>query len=334
MPLARIYDCFGAWQMRALGRWVATVVGLIAAAPAYADDISGTYVGIGANSAFLIQVVQTAGGQITGRYEQSVLEPSSGKLEQTAFSLTGASDGQTIVVTMKGAQLLSGSITASGTILATQLHLSGQGTGGTVDLNLSKSDETTYKMQVAKLSLQGRLAIEAAAKASLLARLEKLTQDMATNSGAIEAQMTKFPPIEQRFRAITGMMNTALAKERSIFGGGQASVTRGQIGVAINQGGVEAEQLYQSLQTAGQDMTGKLQPLVTSANDLIARCTSNEIKSDASFRAGCDRLFNIGKTFQRDTEKLRAAFVHAEQVWVDEHTKQQEIIRAADVAAR
>jgi hypothetical protein len=322
--------------VRAFRRWLITVlvVGLVAVGPACADDISGTYVGTGANSAFLIQIVETAGGQLTGRYEQTLLEPSGGKLNQTTFSMTGASNGQTIVVTMRGTQLLSGSITASGTIQDSLLHLSGSGNGGNVDLNLSRSDEVTYKKEVAKLSLRERQVIEAAAKAELLVRFDKLTQDMATDSGAIEAQLDKFSPIEQRFRALTEMMDKALTRQRSIFGGSQAFAARGQIGVAINQGGVEAEQLHVSLQDAGHDMTAKLQPLVNSANDLIARCTSNEMKSDAGYHASCVHLFKIGKTFQEDVEKLRTAFDHAEKVWVDEHAKQLAIIRAADIASR
>ena len=320
--------------MRTFGRWLVTVLGLIAVGPAYADDISGTYVGAGDNSAFLIQIVQTAGGQLTGRYEQTVLEPNGAKLDQTVFSMTGASDGQTIVVTMKGPQLLSGTITASGTIQGTLLHLSGSGTGGNVDLNLSKSNEVAYKMQVARLSSQGSQIIQATAKADLLARLDKLTLDMTTKSNSIEAQMGKFPPIEQRFQAFTKMMEIALTRERSIFGDGQASVARGQIGISINQGGIEAEQLYASLQAAAKDTTEKLQPLVDSANGLVARCTSDETKSDGRFRSACEHFFKAGKTFNQNIDNLRAAFNHADKIWVEEHTKQQAIIRAADIASR
>jgi hypothetical protein len=318
--------------VRAFGRWL--ILGLVAAGPACADDISGTYVGSGAKGAFLIQIVETAGGQLTGRYEQTLLEPSGGKLDQTTFSMTGASNKQTIVVTLKGTQLLSGSITASGTIQGPVLHLAGNGTAGTLNISLSRSDEVTYKAQVAKLSEEGRRIIEATAKAELLTRLDKLTQDLATETSAIEAQLDKFPPIEQRFRAITIMMDQALARERSIFGSGQASVARSQIEVAINQGGGESEQLHVGLQGSGQEMTAVLQPLVTSANDLIARCMTDEMKTDAGSRAACAHLFKTGKTFQEDVEKLRAAFDRAEKIWVDERTKQLAIIRAADIASR
>ena len=55
--------------------------------------------------AFLVQMVETAGGRLTGRYEQTVLEPS-GQLKQLIASITGASDGHTVVVTIKPTELL------------------------------------------------------------------------------------------------------------------------------------------------------------------------------------------------------------------------------------
>jgi hypothetical protein len=122
------------------------VAGLVAATPAYADGISGTYVGKGSSSAFLVEIVETAGGQLTGRYEQTVLQPT-GKLDQMIASIAGASDGQTVVVTIKPNtdQLFPSNITASGTIQGTLLHLSGGGGDGSkIDLNLTKSDETAY----------------------------------------------------------------------------------------------------------------------------------------------------------------------------------------------
>ena len=71
----------------AIAAWIAVVV------PASADGASGTYVGQGPYSAILMQIVETAGGQLTGRYEQTVLQPS-GQLGQSNASVTGASDGR------------------------------------------------------------------------------------------------------------------------------------------------------------------------------------------------------------------------------------------------
>ena len=109
--------------MRVLPYWI-IALGLVGASPAYADGISGTYVARGADSAFLVQIVETAGGQLTGRYEQTFLAPG-GKLERTIEAITGASDGQTVVVTIKPTEPLSTGVTASGTVIGSILHLSG-----------------------------------------------------------------------------------------------------------------------------------------------------------------------------------------------------------------
>jgi hypothetical protein len=110
-------------------RWLWLSLSLVAATPANADGISGTYVGQGSGSAFPVQIVQTLGGQLTGRYEQTVLQ-SGGRLDQMSASITGASDGHTVVVTIKPSEFSADSIAASGTVEGSLLHLSG-GSGST-----------------------------------------------------------------------------------------------------------------------------------------------------------------------------------------------------------
>jgi len=85
----------------------------------------------------LLQVVQTADGQLTGRYEQVVLQ-NGGKVARMVASVTGASDGHTIVVNIKPTELLSGSITASGVVDGSIVRLSGGGYGSNLDLVFAK----------------------------------------------------------------------------------------------------------------------------------------------------------------------------------------------------
>jgi len=233
-------------QMQTFQRWI--VFGLLAlSSPSYADGISGTYVGRGSNSVFLVQLVETNGGQLTGRYEQTLLQPN-GKLEQMNASITGASDGRTVVVTIKPTELLSGSFTASGTIEGSALHLSGGGYGSTLTLNLTKSEESAFRSLVEDLTNQSHQIIatralqeeadrRAKAQADLLTLVKNLTQKMTTFSATTDGALRKFAPVEERYKAITEWMRAAHARQRSIYGDGQASVARSQIGVSINQAG-------------------------------------------------------------------------------------------------
>jgi hypothetical protein len=105
-------------------------------------------VGKGDNGAFLVQIVQTADGHLTGRYEQVVLQPD-GKLDDLNASVTGATDGRTVAITIKPSELLAGSFPVSGTVDGHLLHLTGGGNGSNLTLNLVKSDEADFRTETA-----------------------------------------------------------------------------------------------------------------------------------------------------------------------------------------
>jgi hypothetical protein len=319
------------WVLR---QWLVAV--LLATTPAYADGISGTYVGKGNYSAFLVQIVETAGGQLTGRYEQTVIG-AHGKFDQMIASITGASDGQTVVVTIKPNtnQLFSSNITASGTIRGTLLHLSGGGGDGSkIDLNLTKSDEAAYRTLVASLTGHSDAVKEEQTQADQLAHLNELTKSMLTYSTEADAQLAKFPPIEQRYRTITDLMNAALVRQQSIDGDGQASVARGQIGVAINQAGGEAEQLHVGLQAAGQEIGSKTQPMIKDGLATYSTCQSAEAQQSTDLQTACLKFREASTKFIESLKRLGQAFDQAEKVWLEERHKQESIIKASDVASR
>jgi hypothetical protein len=309
------------------------IMALAAVSPPHAAGVSGTYVGAGTDSAFLIQIVQTSGNQVTGRYEQTVMN-NGGKLDVWNAAITGASDGQTIVVTIKPPDVLASSITASGTFQGTFLHLSGSGGGRSIDLNLTKSDEAAYRTEIANLFNQGQRINEAKAKVDELTRLGQLTKSMLLYSAAATEQLKKFPPVVQRFKAITGAMSGALAREEAIFGNDQAAVTRSQISVAINQAGIEAQQLHNSLQNSDKDISIKIQPLIKGAVEFNQRCQPGAANRSRELDDTCLQFFDAEKNFKQSMEKLGQAFAQTEKVWLEEHQKQDSIIQASNVASR
>jgi hypothetical protein len=175
---------------------------------------------------------------------------------------------------------------------------------------------------------------EARARTDQLAHLGDLTMRIIASSAGADAQLGKFPPIEQRYRAITQSMSVALARQQSIYGDGQASVARSQVGVAINQASIEAEQLHISLQSADQDIGGKVQRLANDAADASATCSSADLDKDDALRGACVKFHDAGVKFKTSILALSQAFAHAEQVWLEESRKQKEIIRASDFASR
>lgn len=313
--------------MRVLWQWI--IFGLLAAGPANAGGISGTYVEKASDGVFLVQVVQTGDGHLTGRLEMISLKPN-GDLADVSAPISGASDGHTVVITITPTEVLARSVTISGTIEGPLLHL----TGGPTELTLIKSDEAEFREQVSALREKARGINKTRAHAEELAHLDDLKKKLIASSTEADAQLAKFPPIEQRYRRITEWMNAALARQRSIYGAGQASVARSQVGVAINQASIETEQLHGSLQGANQDIGTKIQPLIKDIVDFDQRCKSSALPQDADVRDGCVKFFESVKKFKQSMEALSQAFDRAEKVWIEEQRKQQGIIQASNVASR
>jgi hypothetical protein len=316
---------------------------LMIAGAVYAEGISGTYVGKDPTSAFLIQIVQTSDGRLTGRYAQVTLQ-ADGKFQETNASITGASDGHTVALTIQSTVPLSGSLSLSGTVEGAILHVSGGGDGGTLDLNLSKTDETDYRAQIADLTLQAeqinaKHAMESAEHSlgAALTRVDTLTTQMATFSAQLPSALAKFSPLNQRYRAITEAMRGGLVRQQSIYGDGQASVARGQLDVAINQAGVEANQLHNSAQSAYTDFNIKSSASLQLVAELQKTCQTANAKIDdaallARWNTACLKFTTTIPDFQKNIGVLRDAFSRTEGVWQEERVKQELLIRSADSA--
>lgn len=195
--------------------------GLLSAIPAWAD-MSGTYVGKSPTLAMLLQIVETSGGNLTGRYEEVVLQ-ADGKLENTNATLTGVRNGETVVATIKGTILFfAANIPVSGTYRGGVLHLTG---GGNVVLDLTRANEASFRAHVAALTAQSQQIVGARARqeaankqanleASRLARLQNLTDRLITFTATADTWLPKFGPEAQRYSAITEQMRRGLPQDR------------------------------------------------------------------------------------------------------------------------
>lgn len=320
--------------------------------PASATGLSGTYVGKSNNDAFLVQIVEAPDGQLTGRYEQVVLQPT-GEIDDMNASITGASDGQTVVVTIKPSVLLSSSMAASGTIEGGVLHLTGGGNGSNLTLNLIRSDEAAFREQTAALTEQARQINDARARreaaqhqaqvvATELAALQSLTKQIIAFTTKADVDLPKFSLVEQRYKNITARMRNALSRERSIYGDWQASVARSQLSVAINQISIQGTQLHWSVESEREDFATTARELAPEIMAASQRCHRAHVVTasnpapvgNEAWNSACVGVLDAAQNFQQRLSDLRKAFADIEAVWNTENRKEVEIVRASDIAVQ
>jgi hypothetical protein len=295
---------------------------LATASSALANDLSGTWVAKGAALAVMIQIVETDGGNVTGRYAQVALQ-SDGKLTQMDAAITGATDGQTAILTIKPAELFSGSVVASGTVSGSALHLTGS---GGLALNLVKSDQADFQAQANALAQQSReknaeaQAAQAAqaqeeevrrrarADAARLAALQDLTKRLSDFTAYANAQLPKFASLERRYRSVTESMRNALAREESIRGASaDASIARNQITIDINQAGIDSDQMHTDLQSAKQNFDNASAPLTGELSDATRSCATAIAISRADENTSKSGRIGVAVTTENGSIKVVSA---------------------------
>jgi hypothetical protein len=323
--------------MGRLCNW-AFVLLLTAATPVGASSLSGTYVGTGPDIAVLLQLVDSGGGQLTGRYEQVKLSSLEPKINRFDAAVKGNVDGETIVIEVKPAELLSRTFIMSGAVASATLRLTGGGNGSTFSLNLLRSSEEAFNSQVAALANQVSQINAARALASDSKELEAISQRMAAFNLRASNELKKIPPFEERFQMQTKAMESALAKQRSLFPADSVAV-RTQINGAIYRAGGESFQLHGALQSTRADFEARSVAILNQANALEKKCQSPisiDEKSEPArtWKSICAQLPSIASNFRTQATQMLTSFVHAETTWQEEDRKQQAIMKSSDVAAR
>ena len=327
--------------MRTMLHYVAALLAYLAltAVPARADGISGTYVGKSSNSAFLVQIVQTNDGRLTGHYKQ--VTQQAGKMSETNASIAGASDGHTIALTLSPTELLAGSLSLSGTVEGPLLHATGGGYGSTISLNLTKSSENEFQAAIAELTRQAELFNSRTQIQDALPRIKSLTTQMGAFSKGLPGHLARFAPLEGQYKAITEKMRAGLARQRSIYcqnpSGyceGQATASRAQVAVAIQQTGIQANQLHLSVQSNYNDFDTKAKVSEKLIADMIKLCQSanSNVNDEAllsRWHVACQQMILAVHDYQKHVAQLRDAFVQAERIWREEQPKQKGMVQSA-----
>jgi hypothetical protein len=322
--------------MRPLKSMIAAfVLSLSASAEA---SISGTYVGSGPDIAVLLQLVETNGGQLSGRYEQQKVV-SGNRIEPLNASVSGTSDGKTVVLQIRPTEVLSSTYVLSGTISGSALQIDGGGYGQTFHLNLATGTEEDFKAKASGLAASVTRVVATQNLETDLASAELTLAAMSKFSASPEPNPSAFVPYEQRYRALTQGMRAALSRQQSIPAFVQTPA-RGQIDVAINQAAIETTQIHDEVKSKQAELQQKVTAVLEKIARIARRCGDPGAQANIApqtlekLKLQCARIPPIAKQFGTDIEQIINSFERVEGVWREEQAKQQTIVRSADIAAR
>jgi hypothetical protein len=325
------------------------------------SDMSGSYVGTNDHQAFLVQIVQSGGDQLSGFFEAAALTPG-GEVEKDNVELAGVRDGKTFTVTLSPsgfATLFDKPIGLSGTYTGKSISLVGQSSDFSLALNLAKGDSLTYEADVAVLDKRARAiqakiaesvlrqqqiaADEAAAEQAAAAaqdlenRVETDMKLYATAPGTISARTAQLDELGEEIRGETAKMKVALARERVL--GGHESEPGAEISAEIvSTNGQEQGAIGTVLDHLTSVEQNGLPALLQEFQERDAQCQQigatnagrGTFNGPGQLLGDCIAMENSTPAFHRQVDQLLAAYQTLLATWQEENAEQHQIIMQSE----
>lgn len=272
-----------------------------------------------------------------------------GSIERDSISVTGAADGGT--VTLTGSRFLGlQSVLLSGSLRGDVLTLTGSQSLSTqaIPVTFTRSSMTEYQHQVSELDSRAQGIVKAKAvaqeatrlnqaRANFLAQIDQTIANMGRFDSAADVHLGRFPGVEKSYDAITAKVAAYVSRERELAGNPNASLERGRLSLAASQLSMATDQLHLQGQSLETDLQVNVKPIADKVATLEEGCrtlAANTEKLSASQNqedsSACERLTEAATPFRQKYDAVAAGLSHLEQVYGDEHGKQQQLLREAE----
>ena len=306
------------------------------------SNISGSYLASDSSAVVWLQVVRTPDDHLTGQIATNVLKPD-GTIEQNSVSISGAVDGENL--TNQGSRFFGlESFVLSGTLSGNVLTLTG---AQSVPLTFTRSTPAEFQAKVAALNARSKSTIQAKAvaqaqqrtfqaQANFVSQIDQLTRRMVQFDSDADVHLGRFPGAEKAYEGITARVGEYVARERKLAGNPNAEGARGQLSVAANQASIQTDQMHYQGESLQSSLETNVKPMADQATAIEQQChavsqnsgnlTPEEVQN---VNAACGRLESAVTPFRQKFGAMSAGLAHLEQVYQDEHGKQQQLLQTA-----
>jgi len=322
--------------------------------------MSGTYIGKSPTQAFLVQIVESSNGQLTGFYQQAQLT-DDGVVQQENVPLAGARDGQTFTATLNPgglAHFFGDSLSLSGTYSGSTITLVGANENSNINVSLALGSVADYQNDVAALNAQSQLiqkekaaaqmqqqqeqaqqaAEEEAAEAAadLVTKIDNDLKVIQTVPLTVSQRIAQLDRQAQAIRDATSRMQAALEHEQELGGRNtyEGASIPGDISYANSSESYDISSLRYHLQAIEQNglpsFLQKVEEHITTCQGLGAtESNDSSFSGPPAELQACLQLESAEPNLKVETSQLLDSYQDVFSTWAVEDAKQQAIIQQA-----
>jgi len=306
-------------------------------------DISGSYLASDKSGVMWLQLVRTPDNHLNGELATALLRPD-GTVDRQSISVTGAVDGENVTISASRFLGLE-SVELSGTLRGDTLTLTSAGQTSPSILNRARLSDYQAAMKTLDSQSQGILAAKASRDAQVqfaqeqqnfLSAVNQLISRMEQFDSAADIHLGRFPGAEERYRAITARVAQYVNRDRQFAGNPNASAMRGQLYIAAIRSSQTSFPLHDqqlSLETAFQNTVNPISQELASLQQKCAvgpsGLVSPTLPQSLGRKLACERLSATAGVFRQKANAMGVGLQDLEQIYQQEHQKQQELIQEA-----
>lgn len=326
-------------------RFIAGLALTMLISPAWSATWSGTYVGGGPRVSFYLQLVESQGGAIVGRFKQVSVDKDN-KLSTIDAPLSGASSGEQFVGKIETGWANGGNIVVSGKRLPGGMEISG---ANGLRANLRAGTEEDEAKAVAMLRQGAEQNIAAVERqktreqqeAKLKKRVEALQGILAGAAAYVEkGSLTyrNYAAYPQRYEATTAKLEGTLEKLRATPGSnGEAGGRRTQLSSSMlhekidgtEHPHIDVRHAYEKSMRDWKDSEGKL----SAAAKACAESPPPSLNT-SSFTSLCEWVPRVSESIAKAGEQSRVEFFKIRDVYKVELAKQEALLVEASRVSR
>jgi hypothetical protein len=312
---------------------------------AWSATLSGTYVGSGPGVSFYVQLVESQGGAIVGRFKQVSVDKDN-KLSSLDAPLNGAASGDQFVGKIEAGWANGGNIVVSGKRTPGGIQITGA-TGLRANLRAGTDEDEARAIAVLRQGAQQNIVEVEKQKTReqqegrLKRRVEALQGILSGASSYVEkGSLTyrNYAAYPQRYEAATGKLENTLGKLRLISGtDGQAGGRRTQLSSSMLHAKIDGTEhphidVRHAYEESMRDWKESGEKLGAAAK-ACAESSPPGLNS-SSFTSLCEWVPRASESVAKAGEKSRAEFFKIRDVYKQELAKQEALLAEANRLSR
>jgi hypothetical protein len=164
------------------------------------------------------------------------------------------------------------------------------------------------------------------------AKANNLIQRMQRFDNIADGYLNGISEAKLKYQAQTAKLNGYFQCEKNLVGYENASVSRGQLSVAISQGAVATDQFHIQIQSMLTQLGNQIAPLEQAVNALKLECqgVSNSTSDTIAWKTSCQDFNNTREEAGHKFDALKSGFAQLEAVYQQEHQRQENLVNASE----